>query len=112
MTNQKPSPDHNSKLNPTSIANEIYLSKGNKMECLNKTSNLESLSKTEAKVARHDYENKCNSSFQGRNSKINPDEEFTDSFTLENVNEPQRKNIKEMKTRARAERKSVGGGFI
>lgn len=74
MTNQQLGPDHNSKLSPTSITNEVYLNKGAKMDLINKTSNLETLSKTESKANSYGYENKYNSSFQVRSPTINPDQ--------------------------------------
>ena len=62
--------------------------------------------------ARADYSKTQEVSHYDRNHTINPNQEFTDSFTLEKVSEPHRSNIRSIKTRARTERKSVGPKMI
>lgn len=82
MTNQQLGPDHNSKLEPISITNDAYLNRGvQKMEPKNKTSNLEY-----GKISNYTYDSSLKSNLQGKTNLIIPDQEFTDSFTLQNVN--------------------------
>lgn len=106
IINPQLGPDHNGRVNSPVINNQAYLSK-------NKTSNLEQASvQVRSNIQTQGYQNQQSQQSHTRNASSNVEQEFTDSWILENVNEPQRSKIRQIKTRARSARKSIGNQFI
>lgn len=94
----------------SSITNDAYINQGK-----NKTVNYESALSYQSNSYQQTTIEKPKShhvSYTGRSSTINPDTEFTNSFTLEEVSEPYRSNIRSIKVRARTSRTAVGQSFI